>query len=163
LQTAMYARDLAYVHDRGFSGFSRRAAPALIGLLRARGLPRGVVVEVGCGGATLARALADAGYAMHGIDPAPAMIRIAPPRVPDGTCRVGSLTGAALPRCVAVISIGEVVSYVPEPSAAPMRLASFFARVRRALLPGGLFVFDFLESAAGRTYDRKVRHGSDWT
>ena len=42
------------------------------------------------------------------------------------------------------------------------RLFRFFARAARALEPGGLLLFDFMESARRRTYDAMSRRGGDW-
>jgi hypothetical protein len=58
-----------------------------------------------------------------------------------------------------VIAVGEIVTYVP--GGLPV-LQRFFERVRRALRPRGLLVFDFIESAERRTYRRKVVEGDDW-
>src|SRR5262249_38092850 len=37
-----------------------------------------------------------------------------------------------------------------------------FTGVRKALARGGLFIFDFMESGARRTYRAKSRNGPDW-
>jgi SAM-dependent methyltransferase len=158
----VYSTDLAYIHDAGFAGYAERAAPELIRTLRRHGIGRGRLVDVGCGSGTLARRLVDAGYDVVGIDLSPAMIRLARANVPQARFRVGSFAGVALPRCRAVIAIGEVVTYLPEPQPGPARLERFFARVYRALAPGGLFLFDFMESAERRTYPPKSRSGTDW-
>ena len=44
-----YARDLAYIHDTGFTAFVRKAAPGLLRLLRRYGIHSGLVVDAGCG------------------------------------------------------------------------------------------------------------------
>ena len=152
----MYSEDLAYIHDAGFGDFAKRAAPELIRVLRTQHITSGRIVEMGSGSGILARRLTDAGYEVIGIDRSPDMIGIARAKAPDATFRVGSLTRAAIPRCRAVIAIGEVVSYVSA------SLRPFFARVFDALASGGLFVFDFLESAEQRTYQRKSAEGRDW-
>ncbi len=105
--------------------------------------------------------MAAAGYSVTGIDASAAMLRLARKRVPDGTFRVGSVTGRAVPRCRAIVAVGEVVCYVREPHPQPRRLAGFFARAFGALEPGGLLAFDFLESAEGRTGSGALR-GADW-
>jgi hypothetical protein len=51
--------------------------------------------------------------------------------------------------------IGEVVSYAPS-------LDAFFRRTAKALAPDGLLIFDFVESAARRTYPRKQIGGAGW-
>ena len=44
-----YDRDLAYIHDTGFTSFARNAAPGLLRLLRRNRVRDGLVVDVGCG------------------------------------------------------------------------------------------------------------------
>ena len=123
------------------------------------------MVEVGCGSGTLARHLVDARYSVVGLDISPAMIRLARRKVPEATFRVASLTEARVPRCDAVIAIGEVVTYVHgggHGTRLPSALRSFFLRVRDALAPGGLLIFDFIESGAKRTCSAKSHGGRDW-
>jgi SAM-dependent methyltransferase len=153
-----YAEDLAYVHDAGFSDYARRLGPAIARELR-RPERQGLVVEFGCGSGILAQHLVENGYDVLGIDASPAMIRIARANVPDARFKVGTLSSARIPRCRAIVAIGEVVSYIVDkrPSA-----SAFFARAARALEPGGLLLFDFIESADGRTYASKSRAGADW-
>ena len=165
----IYSSDLAFIHDAGFDWFARGAGPELLRILRAHGVlpPRGGrpaarIVEVGCGSGILARTLTHAGYRVLGLDASPAMIRLSRARAPRAAFRVDSLERARIPPCAAVISLGEVVSYVPEPRRKPQVLPSFFRRVHTALRPGGVLLFDFLESAAGRTYPLKIRSGPGW-
>jgi len=161
----LYSSDLAYIHDAGFGDFAERAAPQVIPILRRHGIRAGRVVEVGCGSGTLARRLVDAQYSVVGFDISPAMIRLARHKVPEATFRVASLTEARMPGCDAVVAIGEVVTYVParnRGTGLPPALRAFFSRVHEAVEPGGLFIFDFIESGAGRTFQAKSRSGGDW-
>jgi SAM-dependent methyltransferase len=175
----LYSTDLAYIHDVGFGDFAELAAPEVIRILRrddTRGRPersRGsagsgrsrCVVEVGCGSGRLARQLVDAGCTVVGFDISPAMIRLAREKAPEATFRVASLTEARMPRCDAVVAIGEVVTYVPARGRGiglPRALCKFFSRVHEALEPGGFFIFDFIESGVRRTYPAKYRTGADW-
>jgi SAM-dependent methyltransferase len=163
-----YSTDLAYVYDAGFNHYATRAAPQLLRLLRSHGLQRGLVVEFGCGSGTVAGQLAAAGYDVLGIDISQAMIRLARAKAPDATFRVGALATTRIPRCAAIIAIGEVIAYIGGThQAATLRtheneLISFFARAYAALNPGGLLVVDFVESARGRTYPTKSLAGDDW-
>jgi SAM-dependent methyltransferase len=188
----LYSFDLAYIHDAGFGDFAERAAPEVIRILRRHGIRppaskrghsstrlarpergrgttgsgrAGRIVEVGCGSGTLARRLVDARYGVVGFDISPAMIRLARAKVPEATFRVASLTEARIPQCDAVVAIGEVVTYVPARGGVtglPAALRTFFSRVHDALEPGGLFIFDFIESGVRRTYPPKCHSGRDW-
>jgi len=160
----VYSDDLAHIHHLGFTTLARGFAPELLSLLRRHGIraaPRRttMLVEVGCGSGVLAARLVAAGYNVVGIDQSPAMIRIARATAPGARFRVARLEQARLPRAGAVIAVGEIVTYVPGGLAVLQR---FFQRVRRALRPGGLLVFDFIESAERRTSRRKVFEGDDW-
>jgi SAM-dependent methyltransferase len=155
----VYFDDLAYVHDAGFGDLARGAAPEIVRLLRAAGIQRGHIVEIGCGSGIAASDFLDAGYAVTGIDPSAAMIRLARARAPGARFRVAGAERARLPHCDAVVAVGEVVSYVPGGLPALRRL---FRRVGDALRPGGTFVFDFIESAARRTFAVKSFAGADW-
>lgn len=168
----MFSTDLAFIHDAGFGDFAERAAPEIIRILRAHGIAPGRarrdrprIVEVGCGSGTLARHLVDAGYEVIGFDASPAMLQLARRKVPEVRFRRESLTEMRVPRSAAVIAIGEVISYVPAPASGrgmPARLHRFFARVYDALEPGGLFIFDFIDSAKRRTYTARTKGGRGW-
>src|SRR5271169_3577488 len=97
-----YRDDLAYIHDAGFGGVARAAAPVLLYALRHQRILGGLVVDLGCGSGLLARAVCDAGYDVLGIDISEAMAALARNRVPHGQFRVESLLTAQLPPCVAV-------------------------------------------------------------
>jgi SAM-dependent methyltransferase len=188
----LYSFDLAYIHDAGFGDFAERAAPEVIKILRRHGIRppastrdhksarlrgpdrdrgttgserAGRIVEVGCGSGRLARRLVDARYRVVGFDISPAMIRLARAKVPEVTFRVTSLIEARIPRCAAVVAIGEVVTYVAARGGGtglPAALRTFFSRVHDALEPGGLFIFDFIESGMRRTCRPKSHSGADW-
>jgi SAM-dependent methyltransferase len=155
----VYSADLAYVHDAAFGDVARRAAPEILRLLRDRGIRRGHIVEVGCGSGIAAACFAARGYTVTGTDVSPAMIRLARANAPDARFRVVPIERLRPPACDAVIAVGEVVSYVAGGLPALQR---FFRRVHDALRPDGVFVFDFIESAAGRTFAAKSFGGADW-
>jgi SAM-dependent methyltransferase len=124
------------VHDVGFGGVARAAAPAIVERLRASGQDSGTIVELGCGSGLAARAFADAGYEVFGVDASDDLLTIARERVPSARFEHASLHDAELPSgAAAVVAIGEVLSY----AGIGDRL---LARVRAALGPGGLFLFD---------------------
>ena len=160
----MYGASLSHIHDVAFGDLARGATPEIVRLLRRVGRRRTgftpLVVEVGCGSGVLARALVDKGYRVLGIDVSPHMIRLARARAPRARFRIASLVDAAIPRCDAVIGIGEVVTYVP---GGLRTLRRFFERVHRALGARGLLIFDFLESAARRTFPPRRVTGDGWS
>jgi SAM-dependent methyltransferase len=156
----VYAADLAHIHHVAFGEVSDGVAPHLVRILRQAGIRTGRIVEVGCGSGRLARHLSDRGYDVRGFDVSPAMIRLARREAPRARFGVASLVDVAVPRSSAVVAIGEVVTYVPGGLAV---LSRFFARVHRALESGGFFVFDFMESATGRTYGLKRHEGDGWS
>ena len=168
----IYADDLAYVHHAGFGDYARRAAPQVMRLLTGRPpfspTRRGgsLVVEFGCGGGTLAAYLANHGFKVLGIDQSPAMVKLARMTAPGARFQRGTLATTRLPRCGAIIALGEVVNYMAgrraDPEAHDRQLFRFFARAARALEPGGLLLFDFMESARGRTYDAMSLNSDDW-
>jgi SAM-dependent methyltransferase len=159
-----YGDDLAYVHDAGFTEYAGKAAPEIVRLLRGRRMRGGLVVEFGCGSGVVAERVTKAGFDVLGIDVSPAMIRLARRRSPAAIFRVGSLAHARIPQCRAIVALGEVLTYLGDGGSRQHRrdLARFFARARRALDVGGVLLFDFLESAAGRTYAPKCITGRDW-
>jgi SAM-dependent methyltransferase len=156
----MYRSDLAYIHDAAFGDFAQAVAPEITRTLRRAGIRRGRIVEFGCGSGVLAAHLHRSGYDVTGFDISPAMIRLARKKAPGIRFRVASLRSASIPACDVVVGIGEVVTYVAGGRSA---LRRFFSRAHAALRPGGLLIFDFLESASRRTYPTKILKGSDWT
>jgi SAM-dependent methyltransferase len=167
----IYGADLAHVHHAGFSEYARRAAPEIARLLGAckpfsrqprRRLP---VIEFGSGGGTTARYLSTRGFEVMGFDQSAAMVTLARRTAPLARFAVGSLASTPLPRCGAIVALGEVVNYLGDRrniSAHDRRLFRFFDRAARALVPGGLLLFDFMESARRRTFDASTRSADDW-
>jgi SAM-dependent methyltransferase len=153
----LYSRDLSYIHDVAFGDFARRAAPGVVRILRAHGIKTGQILEIGCGSGIVTRHLIDAGYDVFGFDQSAAMIRLARARAPEADLRVASLVRVPLPSCRAALAVGEVITYVPR------GVGAFFRRVHAALEEGGLFIFDFIESAARRTYSARTIEGDGWS
>ena len=121
---------------------------------------RGTVVEAGCGSGIVAERLVGCGYDVVGFDISPAMVKLARSRAPKGRFTIASLASAKIPPCDAVIAIGEVVTYVPGGLPA---LRRFFRTCCRAIRPGGLLIFDFIESARRRTFPVRTVEGDGWT
>jgi SAM-dependent methyltransferase len=159
-----YRDDLAYIHDAGFGGFARAAAPVLLDALGRAGISRGLVIDLGCGSGILSRAASDAGYDVLGIDISPAMVALAIANVPCGHFRVASLLTAELPRCVAVAAVGECINYRFTAGNTSAKLGRMFRRIYSALQPGGLFLCDAAAPGrvAGRSPRRLWAEGEDW-
>ena len=158
-----YREDLAYVHDSGYGDVARDAARMLLDELERDGRRGGTVVDLGCGTGVLASHLGEAGYRVVGFDVSESMLALARTRAPKAKFHVGSFVSAALPECVAVTAIGEVLNYRFDPANDNRARAGFFRRVHEALLPGGLFLFD----VAGPGRAKPGRHrtfseGADW-
>jgi SAM-dependent methyltransferase len=158
-----YGRDLAYVHDAAFGHLARGAARTLLRQLERAGIHEGTVVDLGAGSGITAAIVSDAGYDVLGIELSPGMVEIARRRAPRVRFVRASLLDADLPACVAVTAIGECLNYAADPRAGRWRLAPLFARVWRALGPGGLFMFDVAEPGRERRTPRRIwRDGPDW-
>jgi SAM-dependent methyltransferase len=134
----IYGEDLAWIHNTGFSGYALGAAPGLLALLRRNGVKHGLVVDLGCGSGRWAAELNRNAYDVVGIDRSNALLKIARRTAPAARFVAGSLWVAPLPECDAVTSIGECMNY----DAGRRSPARLFARVRGALRPGGVFIFD---------------------
>jgi SAM-dependent methyltransferase len=139
---ADYGQDVAYVHDAGYLDWAEQATPVVVELLRRRGVEGGRVVELGCGSGATAAGLTAAGHDVHGIDASRAMVEMARTRAPGAHFRVGSWVDAQIPECDAVVAIGEVLGYTGSARGTKAELVDLFGRVRTALSPNGLFVFD---------------------
>lgn len=147
-----YREDLAWIHHAGFSEFAQSAAPALLGLV---GIQRGLVVDLGCGSGVLARALTDAGLDVLGIDASPAMIALARTTAPRARFDIGSFDTVAIPSCLAMTAIGEVLNYGTFEG-----VRSFFANAARAT---NLLIFDIAERGAYPPHDEVRTGGDDWS
>ncbi|HMC64286.1 MAG TPA: class I SAM-dependent methyltransferase, partial [Gemmataceae bacterium] len=159
-----YEEDLAYIHDVGFGHFAKRAAPAVLRMLRQSGITKGLVVDLGCGSGIWARELTSAGYDVLGVDISQSMLALARQKAPHARFVHASLLKVTLPACAAVTSIGECVNYLFDARNNQRELARFFARVYQALRAGGTFIFDSLEPGQVKGPGPRVRNaeGPDW-
>lgn len=165
MPAAFYGPDLAFIHDAGFLGFARQAAPWVVKRLARRCEPAARVVEIGCGSGALTRELAAAGYRVLGVDASPAMIRLARRQSPAGHFRLARWQEFSPPPCDAIVAVGECFNYL---SATPARhqraLVAFFNRARAALRPGGLLLFDLLVPHPDiPTRRAAISGGADWS
>jgi SAM-dependent methyltransferase len=72
----------------------------------------GQVVDLGCGSGLLARYLTARGYDCLGVDPSASMLRIARRTAPGASFVEARAEAVTLPRCVAIVSTGEAITYL---------------------------------------------------
>ena len=126
----------------------------MLRLLGDAGIDHGLVVDLGCGSGIAASLLVDAGYDVFGVDVSQPMVELARARVPAGRFVCASLHDVELPRCAAVVAMGEIPSYAGLSD-------ELFARVNEALAPGGLFVFDVATPGRGSVDPVRSWHSGD--
>ena len=147
---ALYARDLAEIHDAGYGGFAQTAGPGLLRRLERAGIRSGLVVDLGCGSGIWARALTDAGYDVVGVDESADMLRIARRKAPRARFEQASVVDYRPPPCQAITALGEVLCYAG--SLEPLRRTGD-ARV---------LLFDVATPARARTAGRSFDVGDGW-
>ena len=149
-EDAYYRRDLALVHHRGFGFHAQACAPGILALLEPIRSRAGIVLELGCGSGALTRELTAAGHRVIATDASPAMLDLARSHAPAAEdIRTLVLPRDPLPRADAVVSVGHVLSYLPDEHAIDQALTA----IGRALRPGGLLAIDICDLAYG-----KARH-----
>jgi SAM-dependent methyltransferase len=157
-----YRRDLALVHHRGYGSHADACAPGILSRLepvRERG---GLVLELGCGSGALTRHLVEAGHRVVATDASPSMLELAREAVPGVQgLRLLKLPDDPLPACDAVVSVGHVLSYLPNEGA----LKTALVAAATALRPGGVLALDLLDLRYGDDLDGETirgRVGDDW-
>ena len=157
-----YRRDLALAHDRGYRFHADACAPGILALLepiRERG---GLVLELGCGSGALTRHLVEAGHRVIATDASPAMLELAREAVPGAEAiRRLTLPDDPLPECDALVSVGHVLSYLPDEGSVERALVAAAAAVR----PEGVFAIDLCDLRYGEGLlegESKGRVGDDW-
>jgi len=140
-----YQRDLALVHDRGYGRYAGRCAPGILELLsEVRG---GLILELGCGSGALTRHLLAAGHRVIATDASPDLLALARAALGgDADLRLLTLPDDPLPAADAVVSVGHVVSYLPDATAVDRALTA----AAGALRPKGVLALDILDLDYGR-------------
>jgi len=134
-----YRRDLALVHHRGFGFHADRTAPGILALLEPVLERRGLVLELGCGSGLLTRHLLDAGHRVIATDASPSMLELTRETAPEAEeIREIVLPDDPLPRADAIVSVGHVLSYLPDEGALDRALVA----IADALEPGGILAID---------------------
>jgi SAM-dependent methyltransferase len=151
-----YRRDLALVHHLGFGFHADRCAPGILAFLEPIREREGLVLELGCGSGLLTRYLVDAGHRVIATDASPAMLELARETAPDAeSIRQIVLPDDPLPECDAVVSIGHVLSYLPDEAAIDRALIAS----ARSLRPGGVFAIDLCDLRWGELRRDRPNHG----
>jgi SAM-dependent methyltransferase len=157
-----YRRDLALVHHLGFAAHADLCAPGLLRLLEPVRARAGLVVELGCGSGLLTRHLIDAGHRVVATDASPAMLALAADHAPGAAdIRQLVLPDDPIPTADAVVSVGHVLSYLPDEEAVDRALVA----VAEALRPAGLVAIDICDLEWGRVRRETPnlgRVGDDW-
>lgn len=140
-----YRRDLARVHHLGFGFHANACAPGILRLLEAVLARNGLVVELGCGSGLLTRHLVDAGHRVLATDASPAMLALARQHVPEAEIEQLVLPDDSIPDADAIVSVGHVVSYLPDEPAVKRALVG----AARAVRPGGTLALDICDLTWG--------------
>jgi SAM-dependent methyltransferase len=142
LDTPYYRSYLALVHHRGFGFHAEACAPGILELLRPVRERGGLVLEFGCGSGILTRKLIDAGHRVVATYASPAMLDLAREHaVGAEDLRLLVLPDDPLPEADAIVSVGHVLSYLPDEAAIERALVA----IARALRPGGVLAFDICD------------------
>ena len=159
---AYYRRDLALVHHLGYGFHAEACAPGILTLLEPVRERRGLVLELGCGSGALTRHLVAAGHRVVATDASSSMLALAREAVPGAEeLRLLKLPDDPLPECDAVVSVGHVLSYLPNEAS----LEAALVAAAKALRPGGVFAIDLLDLHYGDDMppgETPGRVGDDW-
>ncbi len=155
-----YQHDLALVHALGYGQHGDNCAPGILDLLApVRG---GVVLELGCGAGALTRHLLAAGHRVIATDASAAMLSLARSELGENAdLRQLVLPDDPLPAADAIVSVGHVISYLPDAAAIDRALV----RMAGALRPGGVLAIDVCDLEFGRIRagaENFGRVGPDW-
>ena len=155
-----YQHDLALVHALGYGQHGDNCAPGILDLLApVRG---GLVLELGCGAGALTRHLLAAGHRVIATDASAAMLSLARSELgADADLRQLALPDDPLPAADAIVSVGHVISYLPDAAAIDRALV----RMAGALRPGGVLAIDVCDLEWGRIRadaENFGRVGPDW-
>jgi SAM-dependent methyltransferase len=141
-----YRTALALVHHLGFGFHADACAPGLLELLRPVRDRDGLVVELGCGSGLLTRYLVDAGHLVVATDASPAMLDLARGYVVGAQgIRALVLPDDPIPEADAIVSVGHVLSYLPDAEAVDRALIA----IAGALRPGGILAIDLCDLEYG--------------
>jgi SAM-dependent methyltransferase len=139
----MYRDILAEIHDRWFDSIPLAAAAHTKMILGDKVVER--VVDLGCGSGVFLRAVQDHADSLFGVDISSEMIDRAKSKVPMSEFLVGDIFSVSIPPSDIIVFIGEILSYAAASDTFDRdKLKQLFIKVKRALKPGGLLLFDVL-------------------
>lgn len=143
-----YRPDLSRVHHLGFGSHADRCAPGILRSLASVRERNGLVVELGCGSGHLTRHLIEAGHRVLATDASPAMLELARSHAPNvEDIRLLVLPDDPIPAADAIVSVGHVLSYLPDEAA----IRRAFSAICGALRPGGVLALDICDLKWGET------------
>jgi SAM-dependent methyltransferase len=120
------------------------------------------VIDAGCGAGPLASLLADDDYRVTGIDQSSNLLAIAREEVPGAEWIHGSVFDVPFPAAEGIIALGEPLNYHDDISGADARVTAFFRKAAAALPPGGVFIFDVIETGEDSLSGRTWSSGESW-
>lgn len=157
-----YDMDLSYVHATGFDTFAQNAAQMITDTLNKKINGKGLVIDLGCGSGSVAKALINNQFDVLGIDASKTLINIAKERVPKANFIVGSFFDVTFPACVSVVSTSECLNYIVDNQNHEADLKKLFQKIYSALAKDGLFIFDMIEPGTAHDESHIVEH-EDWS
>lgn len=165
MSTNFYQKDLAFVHDQGYSDLSKAAAKYCLTLLATLDHPDIKVIELGCGSGYFANTLAEQNYSVVGIDYSADLIELARQNAPKAEFVCGSFFDYPIPQCSAIAAIDEIFNYAFDPRNSLENLARFFEHCYQQLLPGGFLLFDVLAPGQlnGASQQNRIVENENWT
>ena len=137
-----YRADLARVHHLGFGSHADACARGVLALLASVREREGLVVELGCGSGHLTRHLLEGAHRVIATDASPAMLELARRQAPNvEDFRLLVLPDDPIPAADAIVSVGHVLSYLPDESAIRRALRAICG----ALRPGAVLALDICD------------------
>jgi len=97
----------------------------------------------------------EAGHRVVATDASPAMLELARETAPRADIRQLILPDDPLPKCDAVVSVGHVLSYLPDEASVARALAA----ASDALRPGGVLALDLCDRLFGALRSEEPNHG----
>lgn len=164
---ALYRRNLAVVHHKGFGFHAAACAPGILDILAPVRARQGLVLELGCGTGLLTKELLAAGHQVIATDASPGMLEVARDFLgeamptPAADLRLLALPDDPLPPADAIVAIGHPLNYLPAAESIDRALVV----IAEALRPGGVLALDLCDlewGVARRASPNYSDVGEDW-